>query len=152
MWLQTYSSHEGLREPMPTEYRNNVYMGLVNHVSGYMNWLGCPENGDLWDEMGRAYGTALRWLEMTVQPGAKRLAKGKIGNIAYALWERGNGGHALVAANTSYSPQKETLSLGAELGKSSELIGGEGNLSIGNSGMLAVSLPVAGSAAWFIGE
>lgn len=152
MWLQTYSFHEGLREPMPVEYRNNVYMGLVNHVSGYMNWLGCTENGDLWDEMGRAYGTALKWLEMTVQPGAKRLSKGKVGNIAYALWERGDGGHALVAANTSYSLQEETLSFGAEFGKSHELIGGEGTLSIGNRGTLTVSLPVAGSAAWFIGE
>ena len=151
MWLQTYSFYEGLREPMPVEYRNNVYMGLVNHVSGYMNWLGCTENGDLWDEMGRAYGTALKWLEMTVRPGAKRLMKGKMGNIAYALWERGDGGHALVAANTSYSPQKEALSFGAEFGKSHELIGGEGTLSIGNRGTLTVSLPVAGSAAWFIG-
>ena len=151
MWLHTYSSHEGLREPMPVEYRNNVYMALVNHVSGFMNFIGCPENGDLWDEMGRAYGTARKWLEMTVQPGAKRLVKGKVGNIAYALWERGGGGYALVAANTSYSPQKETLSFGAELGKSLELIGGEGSLSIGNGGALTVSLPVAGSAAWFIG-
>ena len=152
MWLQTYSFHEGLREPMPVEYRNNVYMGLVNHVSGFMNFIGCPENGDLWDEMGRNYGTALKWLEMTVQPGAKRLAKGKTGNIAYALWERGDGGHALIAVNTTYSPQKETLSFGAEFGKSLELIGGEGNLDIGKGGALAVSLPVAGSAAWFIGK
>ena len=152
MWLQTYSYQEGLREPMPVEYRNNVYVGLVNHVSGFMNFIGCPENGDLWDEMGRAYGTALKWLEMTVQPGAKRLSKGKVGNIAYALWERGDGGYGLVAVNTSYSPQKETLSFGVEFGKSNELIGGEGNLSIGKTGTLAVSLPVAGSAAWFIGE
>ena len=152
MWLQTYSYQEGLREPMPVEYRNNVYVGLVNHVSGFMNFIDRPENGDLWDEMGRAYGTALKWLEMTVQPGAKRLSKGKVGNIAYALWERGDGGYGLVAVNTSYSPQKETLSFGVEFGKSNELIGGEGNLSIGKTGTLAVSLPVAGSAAWFIGE
>jgi hypothetical protein len=125
-------------------------MGLVNHVSGYMNWLGCPENGDLWDEMGRAYGAALRWLEMTVQPGAKRLAKGKVGNIAYALWERGNGGHALVAVNTTYSHQKETIQFGADFGKSLELIGGEGTITVGDGGTLDISLPVAGSAAWFI--
>ena len=151
MWLQTYSYGEGLREPMPVEYRNNVYMGLVNHVSGFMNFIGCPENGDLWDEMGRAYGTALKWLEMTVQPGAKRLAKGKAGNVSYALWERGDGGYAIVAVNTTYSPQKETISIEADFGTSIELIGGEGSLAVGNGGTLAVSLPVAGSAAWFIG-
>ena len=152
MWLQTYSWIEGLREPMPVEYRNNVYMGLVNHVSGFSNFNGCPENGDLWDEMGRAYGTALKWLEMTVQPGAKRLSKGKVGNIAYALWERGDGGYALVAVNTTYSPQKEAISFGADIGKSIDLIGGEGNLDIGTGGRLGISLPVAGSAAWFIGK
>lgn len=149
MWLQTYGTQEGYREPMPVEYRNNVYVGLVNHVVGYMNFIGCPEHKDLWDEMGRSYGTALRWLRMTARPGSACLRRGRQGEISFALWKDGLGGFSLVAANTLYAPQEERLTLPADLdGLAPTCIGGEGRVAA-SDGALEVALPAAGSAAWF---
>lgn len=151
MWLQTYNYHEGVREPMPVEYRNNVCIGLINRVSGFMSFIGCPENKDLWDEMGNSYALALKWLEMTARSGAEEMRRGKQGCISYALWKDGCGGYALVAANTLYAPQKAVVASGGRLNSNAvRLVGGEGTLVVGADGTLEVSLPVAGSAAWFI--
>ena len=151
MWLQTYNYQEGTREPMPVEYRNNVCVGLINRVSGFMSFIGRPENKDLWDEMGDSYGLALRWLEMTARPGAEEVRRGKQGCISYALWKDGRGGYALVAANTLYAPQKESLSgLPSLRGLVAEKAGGEGSLTVGADDAAIVSLPTAGSAMWRI--
>ena len=148
IWLQTYGTNEGFREPLPVEYRNNVYVGLVNHIVGYMNFIGCPEHKDLWDEMGRSYGTALKWLDMTAHPESECIRRGRDGNIVYALWKNGRGGYALVAANLVYAKQSGRAE--SVCGGNVNLIGGEGELSIVPAGFLDISLPSAGSAAWFI--
>ena len=149
MWLQTYNYQEGTREPMPVEYRNNVCIGLINRVSGFMSFIGRPENKDLWDEMGNSYALALKWLEMTARPGAEEVRRGREGSVSYALWKDGHGGHALVAANTRYAPETLTLTSDAPLGGTIERIGGEGDLSADGK-TLKVELPVAGSAIWFV--
>ena len=149
MWLQTYNYQEGTREPMPVEYRNNVCIGLINRVSGFMSFIGRPENKDLWDEMGRSYAAALKWLDMTAAPGSRLLARGRDGSVSYALWKDGRGGHALVAANTRYAPETLTFTADEPPGGVPERIGGEGVLSLDGK-TLKVELPVAGSAIWFI--
>jgi len=148
-WLQTYAYQEGIREPHQLEYRNNVYVALVNNVTGYMHFIDVPEHKELWEGMGEAYGTALKWLGMTVEPGSRLVRRGRQGQISYALWERGSGGHAFIAANTLYAPQTEAIVFTVELGSSVETVGGEGALE-SNGRSLSVALPTAGSAAWFI--
>jgi len=154
VWLQTYSYQEGTREPMPVEYRNNVCIALINRASGLMNFIGCPDHKDLWDEMGRDYGFALKFLAMTARPGAEMIAKGKQGSVSYALWKDGAGGYALVAANTLYAKQEEKVEVKGRGqgwgGGRVELIGGEGELKIGKDGSLEIDLPTAGSAVWFL--
>jgi hypothetical protein len=88
---------------------------------------------------------------MTARSGAEELRRGKQGCISYALWKDGCDGYALVAANTLYAPQKAVVASGGRLNPNAvRLVGGEGSLVVGADGTLEVSLPVAGSAAWFI--
>lgn len=149
-WLQTYSYMEGIREPHPLEYRNNVYVALAFNVSGYMHFIDMPEHKELWDGMGEAYGTALKWLNMTVEPGSELIRRGRQGQISYALWKHGAGGYAFIAANTLYAPQRERLKglSGLKGLRGLEIIGGKGDLVVGD-GEIVVALPTAGSAAWF---
>ena len=153
IWLQTYSYHEGLREPHQKEYRNNVYVSLINNQVGFMNFIGRPESNDLWDGMGKAYGEALKWLNMTAGKGAEQVNSGKRGSIVYSLWKAADNSYWFVCANTSYSNERAELDFNSTLARpfagKIHLEGGSGKLKLDGKA-LSVELGIAESAMWRI--
>ena len=150
VWFQTYSYAEGLREPHQIEYRNNVFVSLINDYVGMMHFIGRPDANELWEGMGNSYKTASEWFAMTTGQDSRRLARGKEDTVLYALWKAADGSYHLIAANTCYMEKKVKLDFSGvmkeDFNGSVVVIGGKGDVSVDGK-TLDVELPIAGSVA-----